>query len=70
MQIISELQSKWRCTKHSKDQDIYCYSIDGKVCLTLTHGNLTFWALEIVRNLILLSFKRTNFYADGGQHND
>jgi hypothetical protein len=51
MRILTELQSKWRCPKHSKDQDIYCYSVDGSVCLTLTHGNLSFWALEIVRHL-------------------
>ena len=60
MRIISELQSKWRCTKHSKDHDVYCYSTDGNVCLTLTHGNMSFWALEIVCYFILLSVKRTN----------
>jgi hypothetical protein len=60
MRIISELQSKWRCTKHSKDHDIYCYSVDGNVCFTLTHCNISFWALEIVCHSALLSFKRTN----------
>jgi hypothetical protein len=61
MQIISELQSKCRCTKHLKDHNIYCYySIDGNVCFTLTHVNISFWALEIVHYSVLLSFKRTN----------
>jgi hypothetical protein len=46
--------------KHSKDYDIYCYSIDGNVCFTLTHGNISFWALEIVHHCVLISFKRTN----------
>ena len=66
MRIISELQSKWRCTRHSKDHDVYCYSTDGNVCLTLTHGNMSFWALEIVCYYL----SRELICADGGQHND
>ena len=63
MRIVSKLQSKWRCVKHSKDHDVYCYSTDGNICLTLTHGNLTFWALEIVSNFVLLFSKiTTNSY--------
>lgn len=61
MHIIGELQTKWRCEKHSKDQDVYCYSTDGNVCLTLTHGNLVYWALEIVCPLVL-TFQNTNTY--------
>lgn len=60
MQIISELQFRWRCTKHLKDYDIYCYPIDGNVCFTLTHDNISFWAVEIIHHSILLFFKKPN----------
>ena len=69
MRIISELQSKWRCTKHSKDHDVYCYSTDGNVCLTLTHGNMSFglWKLYVI---LFYYLSRELICADGGQHND
>ena len=51
MRIISELHSKWRCTKHSKHHDVYCYSTDGNVCLTLTHGNML---LQLQFQMLLL----------------
>lgn len=46
--IVAALQQKWRCEKHSKDQDVYCYSSGSNVCYALTHSNISFWALEIV----------------------
>ena len=48
--IVGKLRNKWRCTKHLKDRDtcIYCYSSNKDVCYPLTHGNLSFWALDIV----------------------
>ncbi|KAH7923723.1 hypothetical protein BV22DRAFT_1130419 [Leucogyrophana mollusca] len=50
-EYVKSLQERWTCKSHSKSPDspTYCYCPGGsKVCWPLTHGNISYWALEMM----------------------
>lgn len=45
---MAELQTRWKCTLHSKNKDAFCWQSDDGICYELTFNHLGFWAIEIV----------------------